>query len=207
MWSISLVFLAAFIYAVVRYVAFAPKNLENLPVFVINKGISTAAAFCLMTAFILQWRQKRRGSGGADSGLWFRAGLAATVSHIPLSLAILKPDYFPEFFGLKGRLHFRGEMVFLCGGLAAACFYVVTRPALTLRQRQQWSFAAMAVLFGHVLSMGLCRGLNINASHAFLPPMWLLSLLAIVVGLSMIVLTGRPAEQTPSNNPKPASGN
>lgn len=207
MWSIAFVFLASLIYAVVRYVAFAPKNLENLPVFVMNKGISTAAVICLMAAFILHWRQQRRGGKGADPGSWFRAGLAAAVSHIPLSLTILKPDYFPEFFGPKGRLHFGGEMVFLCGGLAAACFYLVSRPALTLQRRWLWSLAAMLVLFGHVLSMGLCRGLNINASHAYLPPMWLLSLLAIAVGLGMLLLAGRPAEPALSDHSKPTAGN
>lgn len=38
------IYIGCVAYSMVRYVAFAPKNIENLPVFVVKKGVSMAAA-------------------------------------------------------------------------------------------------------------------------------------------------------------------
>lgn len=190
---VAAVYVGSLIYAVVRYVVFAPKNLENIPVFVANKGVAMAAALCFAMAFVQQWR--RRGSGGPDGGrprmepaVWFRAGVFGAIWHVPMALAVLGPGYFKEFYGpadggAAGRMSFAGELVFFFGGLAAAGVYLLTRTTWTPRQRWGLSVAATATLLAHVLAMGYCRGLNINASHAYLPPMWLLSAVGIVVGV------------------------
>jgi hypothetical protein len=54
-------------------------------------------------------------------------------------------------------------------------------------------------LFSHTLFMGISRGLNINASHAYLPPMWLLSLVGIALGTVYLLLDRqpRPAPESP----------
>jgi hypothetical protein len=46
--------------------------------------------------------------------------------------------------------------------------------------------------------MGYCRGLNINASHAYLPPMWLLSVVAVVLGLWWLVRDRQSGGGAPS---------
>jgi hypothetical protein len=43
--------------------------------------------------------------------------------------------------------------------------------------------------------MGYCRGLNINASHAYLPPMWLISAVMIFVGIVVLLLTRPKPEE------------
>lgn len=184
MRNVVLLFVAALAYAVVRYVAFAPKNLDHLPAFVLNKGVSTAAGLCFAVAFWCQWR--RRG----DPAVWFRAGVFAAVVHIPLSLAVLRPAYFPEFFA-GDRLAFTGEAVVLFGGLTAGGIYLLGRPTWTARQRWWLSVGAVAALTCHVLFMGLARGLNVNASHAYLPPMWLLSLVGIGLGAAFLLADRR----------------
>jgi hypothetical protein len=188
MQRIFLLFFACAVYAVIRYVAFAPQNAGNLPVFIMNKGISMAAAICFAVAFYQQLRRRRGNRAGNDPVTWFRAGVFGAVAHIPMSLAILQPGYFREFFD-GARLSLGGEMVFLFGAMAAGGIYLLHRAGWTPAGRWWLSVATFAVLFGHVLSMGLVRGLNINRSHAYLPPMWLLSLIAIAAGLWWLLRT------------------
>jgi hypothetical protein len=194
---IAFVFGAAIAYAALRYVVFAPKNLDNLPVFVVNKGVSTAAALCFTLAFWQQWRRLRGRPGGDDPAAWFRAGVFGAVAHVPLSLAILRPGYFPEFFA-GDRLSFNGEAVFLFGGLTAGGVYLLGRTTWTARQRWWLSVAVVATLFSHTLCMGIARGLNINRSHAYLPPMWLLSLIGIGLGVGFLLLS-RPRRDGSGN--------
>jgi hypothetical protein len=194
MFKIILLFAVSVVYAIVRYVVFAPQNLEQVPVFVVNKGVSTAASLCFALAFWQQWRARRGVGDGSEAAIWFRAGVAAAVAHVPMSLAILNASYFPEFF--KGaRLSWHGEAVFLCGALTAGSVYLATRPQWTPRQRWWCSLATVGLLFSHVLFMGLARGLKINASHAYLPPMWLLSLIGIALG-GWYLVQSRPASES-----------
>lgn len=203
-WIVAL-YLAGISYSAVRYIVFAPKNLGNLPVFVVNKGVSMVAAICFGIAFLQMLRVKRGRTVGVSSNAWFRAGVFGAIWHIPMSLAILEPSYFKEFFvfsddGVPGRMNFAGEMVFCFGGLAAGLLYLVTRPNWTAMQRWWLSLGAMLMLQTHVLAMGYCRGLNINASHAYLPPMWLISAVMIFVGIIVLLLTRPRAEDAPASS-------
>jgi len=192
MSAIVSIYLASAVYAVIRYVAFAPKNAESIPVFILNKGISMAAAICLAAGFLQAWRRDRGRAVSVEPSAWFRAGTFGAIWHIPMSLVVLRPEYFKEFFRppdapMAGRLSFEGEMVFLLGGATAALLFLLTRPQWSGAVRRRISIAAMVTLLGHILSMGYCRGLNINASHAYLPPMWLLSVVAAALGLWWLV--------------------
>lgn len=71
-------------------------------------------------------------------------------------------------------MSFNGEAVFMFGALTAGGVYLLTR--------QLWT---------PTLCRGIARGLNINASHAYLPPMWLLSLVGIALGAPFL-LKSRP---------------
>ena len=181
-------------YSAVRYIVFAPQNLEHLPVFVLNKGISMAAALCFAMAFWVQWRRLRGaidgGMGGIEPATWFRAGVVGVFAHIPMSLAILRPAYFKEFF-LGERFSFTGEAVFLFGAATAGGIYLLSRTTWSQRDRWWLSLATLATLLAHTLCMGIARGLNINRSHAYLPPMWLLSLIGIALGM-IFLLMSRP---------------
>jgi len=202
MRSIVILFLVCIAYSIIRYVAFAPQNVTNLPVMIVNKGVSMAAAFCFAIAFCQQWRRKRGKTSGNEPAVWFRAGVFGAIVHIPMSVVILEPAYFQEFFqksidGKPQRMSFAGEAVFLFGALSIAGIYLLHRQGWNNLSRWKLSLATTGVLFGHVLTMGICRGLNINKSHAYLPPMWLLSLIGITVGIWWLVLS-KPGPETKS---------
>lgn len=196
MLKIAAVYVASIVYSAVRYVVFAPQNLDHLPVFITNKGVSMAAALCFAMAFWRQWRQGRGATGGTDPAAWFRAGVFGSVCHVPMSLSILRPGYFKEFFVADGgRMSLNGEAVFLFGAFTAGGVYLLTRSHWTPRQRWRLSVATTAVLFAHTLCMGIARGLNLTRSHAYLPPMWLLSLIGIAVG-GWFLLRSRPKDES-----------
>jgi hypothetical protein len=188
--KIVILFALCIAYSSVRYIVFAPANLQNLPVFVVNKGVSMAAAFCFALAFWEQWRRMRGKFGSTEPGTWFRGGIFGAIWHIPMSLAILTPGYFKEFFVTGGsRMSLGGEAVFMFGALTAGGVYLLTRQHWTVMHRWWLSLATITVLFAHTLCMGIARGLNINASHAYLPPMWLLSLIGIVLGAAFLLMS------------------
>lgn len=196
---------ASVVYAVIRYVAFAPKNAGNIPVFIVNKAVAMAAVLCMALGFLAALRRMRGRAAGTDPATWFRAGVFGAVWHVPMSLAILDPAYFKEFFAAPAdpaappRLSTAGELVFMFGGLAAATVFLLLRPQWTPRERWRLSLAASAVLLCHVLSMGWCRGVNMTASHAYLPPMWLLSAIGIALGGWWLVRS-RPVINPPTTD-------
>lgn len=190
MRPIVILYILGIAYSIIRYVAFAPQNLEHLPVFIVNKGVSMSAALCFAVAFFQQLRRMRGATIVSEPAWWFRAGIFGAIVHIPISLAILRPEYFKEFF-LEGRLSFAGEMVFLFGGLTAGLIFLLHRPTMAAMTRWWLSLGAMLTLLTHVLAMGYCRGLNINISHAYMPPMWLLSAIGVAAAVG-ILLFSRP---------------
>lgn len=197
MKAILALYAASIIYSCVRYLVFAPKNLEHLPVFVVNKGWSMAAALCFAVGFYKQMRKDRGAAINVEPSLWFRAGLYGAIAHIPMSLAILRPGYFKEFF-IDGaaRMSFNGEMVFLFGAVTAGGLYLLTRQSWTPILRWRLSLITMLTLATHVGFMGICRGVNLNKSHAYLPPMWLLSLIGISLGIVWLLMS-KPKCQIP----------
>lgn len=197
-WILALYF-ASLVYSALRYVAFNPENAGNVPVFVMNKGVSMAAALCFMVAF-LQQRRMARGARGIDPAFWFRAGVFGVFAHVPMSLVVLRPGYFREFFDGE-RLSFGGEAVFFFGAMTAGGIYLLHRAASWQPMTRWWlSLATLCALFGHVVAMGICRGMNINASHAYLPPMWLLSLIGVLAGLAFLI-SARPGSGASSPPP------
>lgn len=187
---------ASVLYSVVRYAAFVPQNFQNLPVFIVNKGVAMAVPLCFAIAFWQQLRMRNGGTGHHAPAAWFRAGVWGACAHIPMSLSLLRPGYFPEFFAAE-RFSFNGEAVFLFGALTTGGVYLLTRPHWTALLRWRLSMLTMSALFMHTLFMGLARGINIKASHAYLPPMWLLSLIAIAFGIGF-VRKSRPQEDRAS---------
>ncbi len=199
MKAILIVYAASLAYSAVRYLVFAPKNFENLPVFVVNKGWSMAAALCFVLGFFQQMRKSRRADGsvgGTEPALWFRAGLYGAIAHIPMSLAILRPEYFKEFFvDGGGKMVFNGEMVFLFGAVTAGGLYLLTRQDWTAMLRWRLSLITMLTLGTHVGFMGICRGVHLNKTHAYLPPMWLLSLIGIMLGIVWLLMSKPDSSQ------------
>lgn len=100
-------------------------------------------------------------------------------------------------------MSFNGEMVFLFGALTAGGIYLLTRTHWTALHRWWLSLGTMLTLFTHTLCMGIARGVNINRTHAYLPPMWLLSLIGIALGVAFLLMnrpTSNPTDKNPADD-------
>jgi hypothetical protein len=180
--SVCVIGAASLIYAVVRYVLFSPKYAENIPSFISNKAIGMAAAFYLVAAY----HSKCRGFH-LKATVIFKAAMIAVVIHVPTSLSLVRPGYFPDFFVDDGStMKFWAEMVVLCGGISLALLWITSQQRLWGSPQAKLGIQLLCSVFLHVGSMGICRGLNITAKHAYLPPMWLLSLLGIALGIVIL---------------------
>jgi hypothetical protein len=173
------IILLSIVYALVRYVAFAPENMEHIPVFILNKAVSMAGALTLIAAL---WNRYR---GRIEVAVrYFNITLALVVMHVPMALTVLRPGYFPEFFEPDGaRLRLMGELVFLFGAAGLGLTWLLAQGQLIAQMRERAGLLLLAVISAHVGAMGICRGIHINAKHAYLPPMWMLSLIALVIAL------------------------
>ena len=107
---------ASIVYSIVRYAVFAPQNFQNLPIFIVNKGVAMAVPLCFAVAFWQQMRMRDGTPGKYAPAAWFRAGVWGICAHIPLSLSLLRPGYFPEFFTA-------GVIIVLFGALVAVFWF------------------------------------------------------------------------------------
>lgn len=172
--TIGGIILLSILYSVLRYVLFDPKNVSNIPVFVTNKGLSMAAVFCLLGAVL---RLKR----SPDSAAKYAAAAGFLILiHIPMSLVLLRPGYFPEFFTTLGdRMTSIGELIVMAGAIGAAIFSKIRFREIGCPKSARILICLFTLLLLHLVAMGLSRGIVIDAKHAYLPPMWLLSILAV----------------------------
>lgn len=129
-WKIGLLFAGSAAYAAIRYVVFQPDHLHHVPLFIANKAISMGAAFSFAIAF---WHQRgtRRSEPGGEvpcrSDAWLRAGVVGSLIHILMSVNLLRPGYFEEFFQSDQRMTGSGELIVALGAFAAGLLYLLTR--------------------------------------------------------------------------------
>ena len=171
-------FVAAFAYALVRYAWFHGTDPVQIPVYLVNKALSVAAVcFLLYAAFHYSRGNRER------SKEWGRIALHAAVVHIVLSLAILKPSYFPDFFGAE-RMSLKGELMVFFGAVGIYLFWIIPRyadrPQVMLRLKR----ASCFMILLHLVSMGIPKWIQITNWPGYLPNMSLLSALVVIAALS-----------------------
>lgn len=151
-------------YAIVRYVLAGDVAAVHVPVFILNKGLSFAAAVLLLLAAIKERQQQTQYFG--------RAAWHMVILHSLLSLSILSAAYYPKFFDAE-RLNLNGELLVLLGVLNAYAFYQLRqfKDSITLK------IVCSGLLAMHLLPMG-SSWFSPSLWQAFMPPISLLSFLA-----------------------------
>lgn len=194
-WIISIL-LVAQAYALLRYAVFKGVGLAHWPLYLNNKAISLAGLILLAASFALRRRAMANDesamAGRSPGTALARAGFALIVLHVLLSLPILSPGYFPQFFD-GDKMNLTGELSLLLGALSFGCCLAVamkfatgdpTRSATTRRGVVQRLAAMMLVLAaGHVLVMGISGWLKPRSWPGGLPPVTFLAFLAAVAPL------------------------
>lgn len=81
-------------YAVSRYNVFSDVPWSSLPLYVTNKAVSYAGLIFLGLSLVTR--------DGARRKTWGQTGAVCIGGHIPMSLMILNPHYFAEFYVSPG---------------------------------------------------------------------------------------------------------
>ena len=179
----ALIVAACTAYALVRYTVFGGVSTEQIPVYVLNKGVSFGGLIILGWSRIPADPRRRRGLG--------MTGLALMVIHVVLSLSILTPAYFGKFYRPSGLMTWQAEASTLAGVLAflsLCCLFVASQNQNEshgeVAHRSLWPLVGRAMLVlaaAHVALMGYAGWLKPGSWPGFLPPITLLSFLAAVV--------------------------
>ncbi len=181
---------AALGYAVMRYVVFGEVEPAQVPVYIFNKALAVASVIFLLYAGIAH-----RNGLAADSRRWGRASLHAAFVHILLSMAILRPEYFPRFHDAAGKLNFDGGSVIAFGVATSWLSLMLTRNRVIRLPvvRRRVIIASGLCLLGHLIPVGMAGNswLAIEKWPGGLPPMSLLSFIAVLAAMGFYLGRGR----------------
>ena len=191
-------------YAILRYNIFGDVPWKDVPIFVLNKGISLASFILLVLSFSLG-PMRNLGILISDKLLEARksigmVGLMYVVVHLVMSLCILNPRYYSNFFVEDTTLSLSGGLSLLAGVLGFALLgihHVSFKENIKKVYRIIASINSKKIIIGtiffigiHVFFIGFTRWTAVNEWHGGLPPISLLSFTVFFLGF-LINLLGR----------------
>ena len=201
---ILIITLLSFGYAVLRYNILGDVPWKDLPLYVLNKGISLSSLILLSINFSLS-PLKNMGVKISDKWLNTRksmgiAGFLFAFIHIFMSFSILNPKYYSVFFMANGTLSIQGGLSLL-GGILSFVLLWVYNTSFSSRLREDKRIMAIitsrrfliyAFFFTgiHLFFMGYKGWGNIDVWQGGLPPISLISFSIFFLGF-LINLRGR----------------
>lgn len=196
--------LVSILYAIVRYNIYGGVPWKDLPLFILNKGISLASLILLTINFSLG-PLKNLGIKVSDKWLDARKPLGITgflfaFIHVFMSFSILNPDYYAVYFISDGTLSLRGGLSLL-GGIVSFIFLWVYNISFkpTIKKDKKIiaiitsrNFLIYAMLFTgmHLFFMGYSGWLTPSKWQMSLAPISLISFVIFFIGF-LINLIGR----------------
>lgn len=203
LWRLRLLLallLPALAYTFVRYAAFKGVPVAQWPLYLVNKAVSLTALSLLAISYLVRsvtWLSPR---GAMRTRAVARycglAGFAMAGVHVTLSLLILTPDYFSDWF-VAGKLTFAAELSLLGGVLG---FWSLTLPAFATIPRtvplqpsrwrlyQRMGYVALMLVIVHLVGMGWRKWFDPGSWPGFLPPITLLGAAVALTPLFVRVL-------------------
>lgn len=191
-------------YAIVRYNIFGTVPWRDLPLYVLNKGISLSSLILLTINFSLGPLKNMRVKI-SENFLNVRkpvgiAGFLFAFLHIFMSVTLLNPKYYKVFFMETGTLTIEGSLSLLGGILSFAFLWVYnTRFSSRFNENEKIisiitsrKFLIYSMFFTgiHLFFMGYKGWGNISGWQAGLPPISLISFIIFSIGF-VINLFGR----------------
>ena len=191
-------------YAIVRYNVAGNVPWKDVPVFVLNKGISLASLVLLIGSLSLG-PLCNLGVRISESTLQARKsmgiiGFAYVFIHLLMSMSILNPGYYPKFFAPDFTLSLQGGIVIMAGilGIVLAGIHhfsfkegaIRAYPIIVAAKSKKIVVCTMFFFGSHVFFLGFKGWLGVDQWHGGLPPISLLSFTLFFMGF-MVNLLGR----------------
>ncbi len=168
------IFTIAMAYAILRYNIFQAVSFEHLPLYVANK------AFALSVVLLMFYRPFIREN---DCSFYNTAVFTLLLMHVFISITILSPEYYPKFFQ-ESQMNLRGELSLLFGISAFVTFivlqFILQKKKISLTFKLQ-VWAALILIAGHLLSMGLPGWFTPEKWSGYLPPISLIAFVILVM--------------------------
>lgn len=180
-------------YAIIRYVVVGGVAMAHIPLYVLNKALAFSAVLCCCVALVAG-RVARR---PPTARLFGRAGIALALLHGALSLALLSPAYYGKLFIPDGRLSGAAELSILLGIVVAGImlWHSWHRRGSCPRPPRLARTALIPLIAGHLFAIG-CPGWSaVDGWPAHLPPITLLSFIAVVGTPLVVAVALLPAVQ------------
>lgn len=196
--------LLSIFYAIIRYNIFGTVPWRDLPLYVLNKGISLASLILLTINFSLG-PLKNINVKISENFLNARkpigiAGFLFAFLHVFMSVIILNPKYYKVFFMETGFLAIEGSLSLLGGIISFGLLWVYnTRFSSNFTKNEKIiafissrKFLIYSMFFTgiHLFFMGYKGWGNIPSWQAGLPPISLISFVVFSIGF-VINLIGR----------------
>jgi hypothetical protein len=185
-------------YAVIRYHLFKQVEWAHFPLFILNKGIAFSAVVLLSCSSGFRPLRKYLPGIKSLSGAPFAwsAWLLAWL-HLLMSLVLVRSENYPLLFQ-DGTLNGKGEASLLLGILAfmammlTGYFFLkkmMTQVFTEAKQVRLLGYGGLGLLMGHAGIMGAENWLEPAAWPGYMPPVSLLSCLAILLAISLQLLS------------------
>jgi len=179
----TIVFVLCFAYAAIRYTVFGGVDVEQIPLYVMNKSVSLAGLILLGWSSCHGDPTRRR-----DLGL---GGLWLIVLHVLLSVLMLNPTCFDKFYGESDYMTWQAEASMLAGAIAlmalGGLYLASRRPQSSVAETRGGSLVPglgrimLILAAAHVALMGYAGWFTPERWPGYLPPITLLSFLVAFV--------------------------
>ncbi|RAJ09959.1 hypothetical protein [Arenibacter echinorum] len=192
-WTVLIISLG---YAVLRYNVVGTVEWKDLPIFILNKGVSLAAIVLLTFSFTIR-PLLNLGIPAFYFGLEGRkilgiSGLLLTIFHVGLSFLIFNPQYYPKFFDSDNSLSVIGNFSLLAGmasfmilGLYHWCFRNRSKNKemlINIITSKEFLLGLLFILGIHLVFMGYSTWSSPSKWQGGLPPISLISFVVVLFG-------------------------
>jgi hypothetical protein len=158
-------------YSIIRYNICGSVSPDNIPVFILNKSISFAAAACL---FLCSLNAAKANAENVRE--WGRMSYYLAIVHVLLSFPIFTPEYFEKLFD-DSKMNIWGEMMILAGVLCFFIYYLIPKAVHLFNRLHLLHLYASTLLGAHILFLGYRGWSKFGAWQGGMPPISLLTFL------------------------------
>ncbi len=173
--NILLIFVFTTIYTVVRYHVFGGVPIQDFLFYTFNK-IAIFSAILLLLLYRLK-AQKTAPS------LYIQTAFALVTLHILLSILLLQPEYYKDFFLPSGKYSLLGSLSLLGGSMTTVLFLFKDKFSLSRKWRTLLFNLFISI---HLLAMGLKGWLHPESWHGYMLPITLLAFVLLWFGLGRL---------------------
>ncbi len=181
--KLLIVLLITTIYTIIRYVVFGNVDLIHLPIYLLNKSVSMAATIYILFASISYAKGRFK-----EVKYWGRISWYSVILHILFSFSILSSSYYPKFFGAE-KMNLIGELTILFGAVATLTFWFLYTGKKTFKNVQLLQVLTGLLVAAHLVIMGFEGWLDVSKWYGGLPPISLLSFIAIFLSFLFFIWT------------------